>query len=449
MAKPTALSPQDIAHGIKSLDFMSVLESLALRSSGMGRIAKGFWVVSSPSLLDEVLVKNVSLFDKDNDSVVYRLLTQRQFPGDTGGVLNGGPFTQDHLPTWRLQRDVCNPYFQNNQLDGVAQQTVMFLRDFMLDWKQEDDVDILEAFKQTSLHTLSHHLFGGKISQSTTKKIAKVAPPYFEKMALQLMLGLMRTRNLTGWKAYEKLGRAFVVLIEEIIDTALKQPAKFKKTLIGDLLEAFGTKTSSDLQITPENRRLVVGTIGTMYLAGFDSTAVVAAHACLALAKDQALQSCIREELRNVIGTGPLKPEMLSELRYLRAFWQLMLHQHTAFRIIFRNVTAPCKLGGHQLKMGDQLLLALHAAHLAPNSHMTMEDFLSDKPSSYVRDNHIPYGKGQRKCIGAPMADIQGPLMIATVLWEQSLSPSWPSGSRRRMGMTSPPAHSTVRTTRI
>ena len=449
MTKSLRLSAGDILHGLTSLDFMSVIESLALRTGGLGQITKGFWVVSNPKLLDEVLVKNAGNFNKDNESAIYRLLTQRQFPGDTGGVLDGGPFTQDDHETWRLQRDVCNPYFQPSQLANVARQTVLFLEDYMLDWKHEDDVDILHAFKQASLHTLSHHLFDGKIDQATTDRIATIAPRYFEKMAWQLMLGMLPTRNLTGWRSYEELGAEFISIIEEIIDSALQLPTHFKNTLLGDLLEAFGTHTADGPRLTPENRQLVIGTIGTMYLAGFDSTAVVATHACLALAKDQALQNRIREELSSTFGTGPLVPEKLRDLHFLRGFWQLMLHEHTAFRIIFRNVSEECVLGRHELKKDDQLLLALHAAHLAPNARMTIDEFLSDKPSSHVRENHMPYGKGQRKCIGAPMADIQGPLMIATILRGQTLSPSWPNGSRRRVGMTSPPVHTLVRTVRI
>lgn len=449
MTKPTRLSVRDIAHGVASLDFMSALESLVLRGGGMGRIAKGFWVVSDHKLLESVLVKEARLFNKDNDTIIYRLLTQRQFPGDTGGVLDGGPFTQDNQETWRQQRDVCNPYFQANKLEGVAQQTVTFLEDYMLDWRREDEVDLLDAFKQTSLHTLSYHLFGGKVAPRTTRQIATVATQYFEKMALQLMLGLMPTRNLTGWKSYEELGASFIRLIEGVIDTALRQPGKFKGTLIGDLLGAFGTKTPKGLELTHENRRLVVGTLGTMYLAGFDSTAVVATHACLALAKDPQLQERIRDELYGTFGTGMLNPAKLSELKYLQAFWQFMLHEHTAFRIIFRNVATSCKLGGHTLKEGDQLLLALHAAHQMPKSRLTIDDFLSEKPSSRVREHHMPYGMGQRKCIGAPMADIQGPLMIATIVRHQTLALSWPHGPRRRMGMTSPPVHSLVRTSRI
>lgn len=438
---------QDILPNISPFNFdpMAILESLALRSKGLpvrlAPLAPQFVVVGNESLITEVL-QNPTLFDKSGErpGSVYALLTQRHMPGGRGGVLYEGSFTQNNPFVLHRQRKVLRKYLSPAKLGGVAVEAFTYIDDHMLDWRDNKNVDVLETFKGASLAALTHHLFGGKVDAKTTARIAAILPQYFKKMAMQLILGQAPTRNLTGWRGYEELGKEFVEIANTLIDRALEDRTEFADTLLGDLIEEFGEATPQGFYLPKENRRIVVGTIGTVYLAGFDSTAVVATHACLTLAENLALQDELVEEFRTVFPDGVIRPEKFSELLLLNAFWQWQLHEHPAFRVIFRNVTRDCKLGGLELKKDDQLLIMIHAAHMQEENRLTLNDFLNANSKEKLQGS-LPFGRGTRTCPGEAMARELAFAMLIPVLRRYELKPTFShrSKTRRAVGMTSPP----------
>ena len=428
-----------------NFDPMGVLESLMRRSKGqpvrLAPFAPQFVVIGEENLITEVL-QNPTLFDKDGKrpGSVYALLTQRYLPGDAGGVLYGGSFTQNDPQVLQRQRKVLRKYLSPARLGNVALEVLDHLSDCMLDWQNDEDVDVLEAFKGASLTALTHHLFGGKIDTKTTARIAAILPRYFKKMAMQLILGQAPTRKLTGWKSYEKLGKEFVAIVNALIDRAVWNQTEFANTLLGDLVGEFSIATPHGLRLSEENRRIIVGTIGTMYLAGFDSTAVVVAHACLTLTENMELQDRLVNEIEKAFPDGVIRPEKFSELPLLEAFWQWQLHEHPAFRVIFRNVTADCALGGVQLKKEDQLLIMIHSAHMQEGNHLTMDDFLNANNKEDLNGS-LPFGRGTRKCPGEAMARELAFAMLVSVLHRHVLKPAFSlrGKTRRAVGMTSPP----------
>lgn len=428
-----------------NFDPMGILESVTLRSKGqpvrLAPFAPQFVVVGKETLITEVL-QNPTLFDKNGErpGSVYALLTQRYLPSDAGGVLYGGSFTQNDPAVLHRQRKVLRKYLSPARLGDVAIEALTYITDHMLDWREDKNVDVLEAFKGASLAALTHHLFGGKVDSETTARIATILPQYFKKMAMQLILGQAPTRNLTGWKSYEDLGKEFVGITNALIDRALEDRETFADTLLGDLIEEFGEATPHGFCLSQENQRIVVGTIGTIYLAGFDSTAVVATHACLTLAKDLALQDQLVEEFGTVFPDGVIRPEKFSELPLLEAFWRWQLHEHPAFRIIFRNVTRDCKLGGVKLKKDDQLLIMIHGAHMQEGNRLTMNDFLNASNKEELKGS-LPFGRGTRICPGEAMARELAFAMLIPVLRRYVLKPAYShrTKTRRSVGMTSPP----------
>lgn len=426
------------------LDPMLMIERAALQGNGLARIPlpgkRSYWVVSEPELLDHILVKEAKNFDKSGP--VYDVLSQRRLPGDTGGILDGGMFTQNNHVLWRLLRDICNPYFQTTALDEATLHAIDLTRDKLLDWKSGREVQLLPMFKDISMGVLTHHLFGGQIDPATTASISSAAVQYFEKMAWQLVFGLLPTRQLTGWNAYDSIGRELGNLLDQIIHEAQSDQDRFRNTILGRLLAAFDVDT-------PRGRQLVKGSIGTFFLAGVDSTAVVQSWAGMELAQDTVLQTQLRQEVRQSTGRGPIRVEHLAQMEQLAAFWELMLHKHTAFRVIFRNVRDDCQLGEQRVKADDQLLLALHAAHQDPrywqdDRNLTVEHFLGGLTPE-EREAHLPFGRGSKQCIGAPLANRVGLSTLAVILDGWELGTARRPSTRRSVGMTSPPLRSAVR----
>ena len=445
MTCPVTVSVLDLLGAAVRFDPMFMIERAVRRGKGLARLPlpgeRNFWVVSDPALLDQILVVEARYFDKAGP--IYNVLAQRHLQGDTGGILNGGMFTQTNQALWRQEREICNPFFRPEALSGATLHALDLTRDHLYDWRSGREVELLPMFKDISMGVLTYHLFGGQIDSHTSARIAKAAAKYFEMMAWQLVFGMAPTRKLTGWSTYEKVGAELGELLDQIIKEAQEKPGPFQNTLLGHLLAAFDARTSAGHQ-------LVRGSIGTFFLAGFDSTAVVQTWAGIELAQDHELQAVLRGEVEQVFDRGPIRIEKLAQLEQVTAFWELMLHKHTAFRVIFRNARVDCRLGGQDVKAGDQLLLALHAAHQDPRywsgENLTVEHFAEGLTAS-ERKVHLPYGRGNKMCIGAPLANRLGVTTLAMILRDWVLDRPGGASNRRGVGMTSPPVDSTVEVT--
>lgn len=447
MTCPATVSALDLLGAAVRLDPIHAIEHAARRGGGLARIPlsgkRKFWVVSDPSLLEQILVKEARNFDKNGP--VYDVLAQRQLPGDTGGILDGGMFTQANQVLWRQERDICNPFFHQNALGETTLHALELTQDHLYNWRSGQKVELFPMFKDISMGILTHHLFGGQIESKTSARIAKAAADYFERMAWQLVFGMAPTRRLTGWSRYESAGKELGGLLDRIIKKAQEEPGLFQNTVLGKLLDAFDVSA-------PTGHQLVKGSIGTFFLAGADSTAVVESWACMELAQDHETQDLLRSKIRQKFGQGPILVERLEEQEEVVAFWELALHKHTAFRIIFRNVRTDCLLGDQALKAGDQLFLALHAAHQDPRywlpEDLTIEHF-AEGLTPEERKAHLPYGKGSKLCIGAPLANRVGIAALTVIMRDWELNRPQDANDRRGVSMTSPPIDSTVVVTQL
>lgn len=383
---------------------MQLLEKKAHRSpTGMMSVASlggaRIWFISDPMLVAEVL-KNETVFDRRG--VIYQALE-----GGEHGVLKEGLFTQSDRKQHARERDACNPFFYRANLVDTSTHIVERVQATASTWLDGDEVNLYQTLVADSLDILTYHLFGGKIPPELTREIAELGPAYFKKMAWQLLLSnYPRLGKLTG---YDKAGQKFGEVLDQIIDLGLQKRGEFTGTLLGALLREFNPTTEF---------QYIKGTLGTFYLAGFDSTAVALSKALLYLVERPDIQARLREEIHRVFSEGFIDPARISALPTVRAFWEFVLHKFTSFQVIFRNVSQDCTLGSVELKKGDQILIGLHAMHTDPRhcpEDLTLEAFLPNSMAS-ERPPHRPFGAYGRKCIGAPLATTQGVLTLAVLL---------------------------------
>lgn len=399
---------QDVLPAFMRADFMDVPARLALRGGGIGRIAipggKRIVAISDPGLLRHIF--GLDETDKsftDRRGMIYNHLRQRGPHDEPGDVLDGGPFTEVDREMWERIRRAS--VFGN--VPQLTQNLLGYFTGLLEAERQEKKtrIDLLDLLKQAFIYTLSLRLFGKGMQDPGRARLADYAPEYFERMAWQLLFALLPGEKGFGRDRYARIGQALGSVLEEMITTARKDRGKFEGSLLGQLLSEFN---ASD----PTERRIIRGTLGTEVMAGFDSVGVVVAKACRTLAKDTETQRALQNEAIAMPGGGLITYSTVSHrLPLTNDFWKQSLHNHPAFRIIFRNVTRDAVVtiereGGafssYQLKQGDQLLLLIDAAH--------------------GQGAHFPFGEGERICPGRTFANTAGPCLTATLLRHGTIS---------------------------
>ena len=130
--------------------------------------------------------------------------------------------------------------------------------------------------------------------------------------------------------------------------------------------------------------------------AGTETTTSLIARTALHLARDEALQRTVREH-------PDLVPTLLEE----------MLRLDGPFRFHYRAVLRDTELGGVQVPAGSRLLLMWASANL--------DDSAVDRPGEFdltrsVPKAHFAFGRGMHFCIGAPLARLEGRIVIERLL---------------------------------
>jgi cytochrome P450 len=159
----------------------------------------------------------------------------------------------------------------------------------------------------------------------------------------------------------------------------------------------------SDNLLASVNRGIEAGALSTaegrailhiMLAAGGESTSSLLGNAVSVLAGDQSLQQTLRTQ-----------PELIPN------FIEEVLRLESPFRFHLRSVTKETVLGGVEMPAGATVLLFWGAANRDPEVFDRPDDIDLARPRA-----HMTFGRGIHTCIGAPLARLEGKIVIRAML---------------------------------
>ncbi|MBE9041298.1 cytochrome P450 [Oscillatoriales cyanobacterium LEGE 11467] len=161
----------------------------------------------------------------------------------------------------------------------------------------------------------------------------------------------------------------------------------------------------------------------TLLLAGHESTATSLAWALYWIHKLPDVKKKLRTELSS-LGDRP-NPEAIFRLPYLTAVCQETLRIYPVTPIAYSRVpTSSMEIGDYQFDAGTMLTPCIYLTHhredLYPNpKKFRPERFLERQYSPY---EYLPFGGGNRRCIGMALAQYEMKLAISTILQNLELA---------------------------
>ncbi|MGD2046646.1 MAG: cytochrome P450 [Gemmatimonadota bacterium] len=176
----------------------------------------------------------------------------------------------------------------------------------------------------------------------------------------------------------------------------------------------------------------------TLLMAGHETTAITLAWALYAVHRHPSVKSRLLAEV-DALGSDPA-PEELARLPYLNAVIDETLRLFPVVDSVFRRLLKPWSFGGYELPagvgVGAAILLVHHREDLYPEPETFRPDrFLDGKPRPH---EYLPFGGGNRRCIGAAFSHYESCVALATVLREFELElrePGEVAAERRNVTM--------------
>ncbi len=347
------------------------------------------------------------------------------------------------------QRKLLMPPFHGDRLRTYAQLICDLTRQVSADWQPRQSIRARPPMQDLTLGVILQAVFGLR-SGARLQELQSLMSAMLDSFAAPLSSAFLFFPTLQkDWGPWSPWGhfvrsreRIRSLLYAEIRDRrqALAQPnsSSANRTDILTLLLLARDEQGHAMTDAELHDELI-----TLLLAGHETTASAMVWLLYWIHHLPAVEHQLRAELAT-LGEQP-DPMAIAQLPYLNAVCQETLRIYpitpTAFVRVLRE---PMTLGPYDFVAGTALMPATYIIHQRPDVYPEPQTFRPERflEKSFAPHEYLPFGGGNRRCIGSALAMMELKLSIATLLqqFEFRLPDSRPVKPARRGLTMAPPA---------
>jgi cytochrome P450 len=365
--------------------------------------------VTDPALTDMILVKDAARFPKTR--LDRRVL--KPVVGD--GLLTA---EGDH---WRWQRKLASPLFRPADIIGYTPVMVDAAREQIARWHAKGSSivsDLNNDMTDTTFAVIARTILAG-IDEAEGAEIKRSGHAYLDPIAWEVAAALLLLPE-TWWHPGKRRMRQAAIDGRAVVQRLLehrRQNGGDGDDLVARMLSA--TNPNSGEPMTDEQ---LIDNLGTFLLAGHETTAKALTWTLYLLARAPEWQEKVHAEIMAVTGGSPITSDQIPQLVITQRVLKESMRLYPPVPVMTRvNAHDDVEIGGKSLPAPTLIVLPIYAIH----RHVELWDdparfdpdrFLPERESTYPRTQFMPFGYGQRVCIGAAFAMIEATTILATLL---------------------------------
>ena len=363
------------------------------------------FIINEPNGIRHVLLDNAANYRKSE--LTRRLLE----PGLGRGLLTS------EGETWRRHRRIMAPAFDRRSIEGYAPVIPAVTRDLLAEWDalpDRRDVDVGAAMMRTTLHIISRAMFSansdeivGVVERGVGQYQMTMRPSLFDLLGFPAWLASLFSRRRRTAAVLNEFDRA----VDELISSRAHDPNAQPKDLLARLVAARDAETGGGMTANEVRDEVV-----TIFMAGHETTAQALTWTWYLLSLHPAVEARLDEELRAVLKGRTPQYEDIAQLRYTRMVIEESMRLYPPAHTMAREPIAADVVLGRRIPAGAIVLVApwlLHRkASLWHEPHRFDPDRFTTEPPRF---SYIPFGAGQRICIGAAFAMTEAILILAMI----------------------------------
>ena len=370
-------------------------------------------IVNHPRQMQHILVDNAQNYRKGGamwDAVRAML--------GNGLVVSEGSF-------WMRQRRMMNPQFHRQRLAALNDLMVSAITEALDTWEKSangSDFNVASAFSELTMKVITRTLFGTGLSTEEMDRVSKAM-----NYALTYIIQAIVLNSLPSWMPAPGK-KEFEQSIKQIDDTVFRIIADSRKDngesnhLMAMLLDMVDDETGegmTDQQLRDE--------VTTLFLAGYETTSIALSWAFDLLTHHPDVMEKLQAEVDSAIGDRLPTFADLMKLPYSRMILQETLRIRPAAWQLPRTAIEDDELDGYRIPAGTTITGLIYMCHYHPEEWenpevFDPERFQPDKSEKRHKFAYMPFGAGQRKCIGMDFALMEGQLALAMVAQRYKLT---------------------------
>jgi cytochrome P450 len=366
----------------------------------------GSWptlLLNHPADLEYVFVKNHRNFVKN-----------RFFWRHVQAIFGQGLLTSEG-DFWHQQRRLAAPAFASTKVGGYAETMIELTNRMLGGWRDGDIRDIHAEMMMLTLRIAAKTLFSAEVEEDVVEIDHAV-----NDMTLEIASRFSRPFHipdavpLPGHLRYRRGLRRVERVVERIIASR-----KSSRENHGDVLSMLmlardeSGRGMSDRQLRDE--------VITMLLAGHETTALALSWTCHLLSQHPNADVHVYAELRQKLEGRQTTLADIPHLPVLENTFTESMRLFPPAWTIGREAVDACEIGGYRVPAGTTIFMSPWVIHRDPRFFERPETFRPERWTpqflrALPRFAYLPFGGGQRICIGKSFAMQEGMVILSMIL---------------------------------
>jgi cytochrome P450 len=322
--------------------------------------------------------------------------------------------------SWLHQRRLMSPAFSHARVAGLVPIMADVVRRKGDSWdaaaRAGRPVEMVHEMMTITLEVIARTMFSTGVSDDDVRRMADAFGVILKHISLRFATFWLPERvPLPGrTAAYAAMAR-----LEDIVWRVVAQrraSGERPDDLLSMLLDARDAETGepmSDTQLRDE--------VLTTLFGGYEATADSLAWTWHLLARHPDADARLREEVDAVMSGDAPTAEDLARLDYTRRLVMESMRLYPPFWWNLRAAREDDVVGGTRIPAGATVLLVTYATHRHPEfwpdpDRFDPDRFLPEAVAGRHRHAYVPFGTGQRACIGRHLAMLETPLVLAMLV---------------------------------
>lgn len=369
-------------------------------------------LLSSPRHARQVLITNAANYEKGTRGQV--LLRK---------ILGDGLLTAEGS-IWRKHRRIANPAFRRKMIAGFAA-TMATATEELVEEIIDGEFDASDAMNRLTLRIAGRCFFGQDISEEESDIGAALSAVLdeFTRLVAAPFVGFEHIPTPANLR-YRRAVLALDAAAREIIAARradLERGAEPGGDLLTMLLSARDPETGEGL-----SDQALRDEVLTMLLAGHETTANALAWSLILLSRHPDVARRVEAEVDAVVGDGPVGFAEAMRLDWTGQVIKESMRLYPPAWVISRRAVADDVIDGFRVPAGTFIFLSPYLIHRHPRYWDNPEGFdpgrfaperaVCPDGSPRPKDAYLPFGAGQRKCIGSHFAELEARIVLAVMM---------------------------------
>jgi cytochrome P450 len=362
------------------------------------------YVVHHPDHVQHVMVENNRNYWKGP------AFNRASFLFGRGLVMNEGE-------SWLHRRRLISPAFSHARVAGLVPIMAQVVRRKADAWdaamRAGRPVEMVHEMMTITLEVIARTMFSSGVTDADVRRMADAFAPILRHIGLRFgTFSLPERFPLPGTAKTN----AAVARLEEIVRRVVAErraSGERPDDLLSMLLDARDAESGepmSDHQLRDE--------VLTTLFGGYEATADSLAWTWHLLARHPDADAHLRGEVDAVMADDAPTVEELGRMDYTRRVIMESMRLYPPFWWNLRAARQDDEVGGTRIPAGATVLLVTYATHRHPEFWDDPERFdpgrfLPEAVAKRHRHAYVPFGTGQRACVGRHLAMLETPLVLA------------------------------------